>query len=92
MAYKLIDAAQARWRKVNGPELVALVPAGAVIHNGKLRERPTGITPAAETKPIAANRGGRLKTPNPQVLTIPRRLDSSTPAGRMIIGVMGFLD
>jgi putative transposase len=25
MAYKLIEAAQARWRKVNAPELVALV-------------------------------------------------------------------
>ncbi len=26
MAYKLIDAAQARWRSVNAPHLVALVP------------------------------------------------------------------
>ena len=30
MAYKLIDAAQARWRAVNAPHLVALVRAGAV--------------------------------------------------------------
>ena len=29
MAYKLIDAAQARWRAVNAPHLVALVRAGA---------------------------------------------------------------
>ena len=48
MAYKLIDAAPARWRKVNAPELVALVRAGAVFHKGKLLERPTDINPAAE--------------------------------------------
>jgi putative transposase len=41
MAYKLIDAAQARWRAVNAPHLVALVRAGAVFHKGKLLERPT---------------------------------------------------
>jgi len=45
MAYKLIDAAQARWRSVNAPHLVALVRAGAVFHKGKLLERPTAITP-----------------------------------------------
>jgi transposase-like protein len=46
MAYKLIDAAQARWRAVNAPHLVALVRAGAVFHKGKLLERPIDITPA----------------------------------------------
>ena len=45
MAYKLIDAAQARWRAVNAPHLVALVRAGAVFHKGKLLERPVNITP-----------------------------------------------
>src|ERR1700747_1325428 len=45
MAYKLIDAAQARWRAVNAPHLVALVRAGAVFHKGKLLERPVDITP-----------------------------------------------
>ncbi|VCT91025.1 hypothetical protein MHAS_02739 [Mycolicibacterium hassiacum DSM 44199] len=45
MAYKLIDAAAARWRAVNAPHLVALVRAGAVFHKGKLLERPTEITP-----------------------------------------------
>jgi len=45
MAYKLIDAAQARWRAVNAPHLVALVRAGAVFHKGKLLERPTDIRP-----------------------------------------------
>jgi hypothetical protein len=32
MAYKLIDAAQARWHAVNAPHLVALVRAGATFH------------------------------------------------------------
>ncbi len=50
MAYKLIDTAQARWRSVNAPHLVALVRAGAVFHKGKLLERPPiDITPPAET-------------------------------------------
>jgi transposase-like protein len=40
MAFKLIEAAQARWRAVNAPELVALVRAGARFENGKLIERP----------------------------------------------------
>jgi len=44
MAYKLIDSAQARWRAVNAPHLVALVRAGAVFHKGKLLERPATIT------------------------------------------------
>ena len=51
MAYKLIDAAQARWRAVNAPHLVALVRAGAVFHKGKLLERPTDITPSADSAP-----------------------------------------
>jgi putative transposase len=45
MAYKLIDAAQARWRAVNAPHLVPLVRAGAIFHKGKLLERPVDITP-----------------------------------------------
>jgi transposase-like protein len=40
MAFKLIESAQARWRAVNAPHLVALVRAGAVFVNGKLVERP----------------------------------------------------
>jgi transposase-like protein len=40
MAFKLIEAAQDRWRAVNGPHLVALVRAGASFANGKLVERP----------------------------------------------------
>jgi transposase-like protein len=40
MVFKLIESAQARWRAVNAPHLVALVRAGAVFVNGKLVERP----------------------------------------------------
>jgi putative transposase len=40
MAFKLIESAQARWRAVNAPHLVALVRTGAVFVNGILVERP----------------------------------------------------
>ena len=39
MAFKLIESAQARWRAVNAPQLVALVRAGATFKNGVLVER-----------------------------------------------------
>jgi transposase-like protein len=46
MAFKLIEAAQRRWRTVNAPHLVALVRAGATFTNGQLVERPAGEQPA----------------------------------------------
>ncbi len=45
MAFKLMEAAQARWRAVNAPHLVALVRAGATFVNGKLVERPAEQQP-----------------------------------------------
>ena len=39
MCFKLIEAAEGRWRRVNAPELVALVRAGAKFVNGRLIER-----------------------------------------------------
>jgi len=39
MAFKLIEAAQQRWRAVNGPHLVALVRAGARFEKGVIVER-----------------------------------------------------
>jgi putative transposase len=39
MAYKLIEAAQTRWRAVNAPKLVALVRAGVVFEKGVMAER-----------------------------------------------------
>jgi transposase-like protein len=49
MAFKLIEAAQHRWRAVNAPHLVALVRAGARFERGTLVERPTPnpATPAS---------------------------------------------
>jgi len=49
MAFKLIEAAQHRWRAVNAPHLVALV-AGAKFERGKLTERQTPRTPGEATK------------------------------------------
>jgi putative transposase len=40
MAFKLLESAQARWRTVNAPHLVALVRAGARFEKGKFIERP----------------------------------------------------
>ena len=39
MVFKLIESAQARWRAVNAPHLVALVRAGARFERGMLIER-----------------------------------------------------
>jgi putative transposase len=51
MAYKLLDAAQERWRRIGGAELVTLVRVGAVFVDGKLQERrePTPIKKSART-------------------------------------------
>jgi transposase-like protein len=40
MAFKLIEAAEQRWRSVNAPHLVALVRAGATFDKGVMIERP----------------------------------------------------
>ncbi len=40
MAFKLIESAQARWRAVNAPHLLALVRGLAGFENGKLVDRP----------------------------------------------------
>lgn len=57
MAFKLIQAAQARWRMVNAPHLVALVRAGATFEHGKLVERPddpAAPDPVADPQEAAA--------------------------------------
>jgi transposase-like protein len=43
MVFKLIESAQARWRAVNAPHLVALVRAGARFERGLLVERPEAV-------------------------------------------------
>ena len=60
MAFKLVEAAQARWRAVNALHLVAPVRAGAAFKNGKLVERPGRATraqdEAAQLGPVAIER------------------------------------
>jgi transposase-like protein len=51
MAFKLIQAAERRWRLVNAPHLVALVRAGSAFKDGKLVERPEDQAP--EANPIS---------------------------------------
>ena len=60
MAFKLIEAAQDRWRAVNGPHLVALVRAGATFVERQARRT---------TRRDISTRS-RLKDLHPQVLTI----------------------
>jgi transposase-like protein len=43
MAFKLLEAAQDRWRAVNGPQLVALVRTGARFDKGVMIERPDEV-------------------------------------------------
>jgi putative transposase len=47
MAFKLLEAAQDRWRVVNGPHLVALVRAGARFDKGVMVERPDEVQEVA---------------------------------------------
>ncbi|MFK4693298.1 hypothetical protein RKD22_006233 [Streptomyces pristinaespiralis] len=43
MVFKLVESAQARWRAVNAPHLVALVRAGARFERGQPIERTEGL-------------------------------------------------
>jgi putative transposase len=54
MAYKPLDAAQDRWRKINAPHLVPLVRAGTVFIDGKHQERTTHHTDTTTQEDIAA--------------------------------------
>jgi hypothetical protein len=47
-AFKLIEAAQVRWRTVNAPPLVALVRVGARFERGRLVERDEQAEAPAE--------------------------------------------
>jgi hypothetical protein len=64
MVFKLVQAAEGRWRYVNAPHLVALVRAGAKFEKGVLAGRPD----EAEMKDAASS----IRTRRPQLLTIPR--------------------
>jgi putative transposase len=60
MAYKLLDAAQARWHRIAGPELVPLVRAGATFIDGKLQERKASETDSTTTEEPVAAQGKNL--------------------------------
>ena len=53
MAFKLLEAAQDRWRAVNGPHLVALVRAGGEVREGQAG-RATQGGPEEEINEVAA--------------------------------------
>jgi putative transposase len=53
MVFKLLEAAEGRWRAVNGPHLVALVRAGAKFEKGRLVER-SKEAPEEQTDEVAA--------------------------------------
>ncbi len=83
MAFKLIEAAQARWRTVNAPQLVALVRVGARFEAGKLIERP-------DAHPVdTPHRGSRLNNLDPQVLTIAPRLGAEEGSAEWFADCIG---
>jgi len=51
MIYKLLEAQEGRWRKLNGAHLVALVRVGAKFENGALVE---GSEAKSEEQKVAA--------------------------------------
>jgi hypothetical protein len=53
MAFKLIEAAQDRWRAINAPHLVALVRAGALRRRQARRTAREGTQPE-KAQPEAA--------------------------------------
>jgi putative transposase len=57
MAYKLLDAAQQRWHRIAGAELVPLVRAGATFVDGKLQERSDTT---AKTEPDQTDQNGSV--------------------------------
>jgi putative transposase len=52
MAFKLLEAAQDRWRAVNAPHLVALVRAGVKFEKGVMIERPAATVKRLPTKAV----------------------------------------
>lgn len=55
MAYKLLDMAQQRWRRVNAPHLVSLVQQGVAFVDGRRDEEPEPTDPITQpSKRVAA--------------------------------------
>jgi hypothetical protein len=77
MAYKLLDAAQARWRAVNAPHLVALVRAGATFVDGVKVEREDQRSAAVPPRPLSKFDRNRIRDGVPsnsdQAVTLPTK-------------------
>jgi hypothetical protein len=72
MADKLIDAAQVCWRAVDAAHLVASSVAARCSTRANYSSGPSTLRPQ---KPTRINRdGGRMKHPNPQVITVSQGL------------------
>jgi transposase-like protein len=69
MAFKLIQAAQERWRAVNAPHLVALVRAGARFEGGKLVERDPELEATQTTAEAVTDPTTVVPTASDQVAT-----------------------
>jgi hypothetical protein len=83
MAYKLLDAAQARWRCVNAPHLVALVRAGAW--------RGSAARPPPLSRPKrSVSRSTICSTESTRVLTAASSIASGRPSSRRQTNAEGY--
>ncbi|SEE48076.1 Transposase (or an inactivated derivative) [Streptomyces sp. 2131.1] len=74
MVFKLVESAQARWRAVTAPHLVALGRDGARFENGHLMERPEGKAAwTADTKATSPPSIGDSPTTSRPCKPSPRR-------------------
>ena len=75
MAFKLLEMAQKRWRRLNGAALLPLVREGATFVDGVRGERETNPQEERTAALMCLDRptfGWKLWEPDPQHLTIPR--------------------
>jgi len=54
MAFKLLDMAQQRWRRLDGPHLLPLVRGGPKFVDGVHQDRPPEVIQPSETEPREA--------------------------------------
>jgi hypothetical protein len=54
MAFKLLDMAQLRWRRLDGAHLLPLVRAGAKFADGVRQDRPNNSTHSTDDQPREA--------------------------------------
>jgi len=54
MAFKLLDLAQLRWRRLDGAQLLPLVRAGAIFVDGVRQDRPKNFTHSSDNQPREA--------------------------------------